>query len=380
MKLNHFIALLFVVITLFATPTVAAQTQQLENEIKNTERRLEQIQNKISQNKKNQTSKQQLLNLLTEKINVRKTLILKIDKSIASTKRDMGHFSKLLITENNRIDSLTDLSQNISVMVYKSLNSTELTKESDLKYMLNSLGYIYSEIDGDRKNSDSLKNIAGNKYNVLMAQNEKLRGLLSDKNSELKTLYSELNEQDALRKKLRGEETLLAEQSDTERKKLSELQKRIEEIILAEARAKQTIKFDVALNNNFAATQGKLPSPMLNGYVVERYGTHPHPTKPTLKVKNTGVNMRSKTSKMVNVVFSGVVRSIFVVQGMGSSILVRHGNYLTVYSNLATVSVKKGDNVYIGHTIGQLQSTSETLHFEIWNETKNLNPEKWVKF
>ena len=90
--------------------------------------------------------------------------------------------------------------------------------------------------------------------------------------------------------------------------------------------------------------------------------------------------MRSKTSKMVNVVFSGVVRSIFVVPGMGSSILVRHGNYLTVYSNLATVSVKKGDNVYIGHTIGQLESTSETLHFEIWNETKNLNPEKWVKF
>ena len=380
MKLNHFIALLFVVIATAVSLNAHAQTRQLESEIANTERKLKEIQNKISVNKKNQKSKQQLLNLLTEKINVRKTLISNIDKSIASTKKEMGHFSNLLINETKRIDSITDLSENISIQIYKSLNNNELTDESNLNYVLNSLDYIYGQIDGDRKNSDSIKNIVGNKYNALMVQNKKLVGLLSDKNNELVTLYSESREQDALRKKLKSEESNLEQQSDNERKKLTALQKRIEEIILAEAMAKRTSLLDIGLNKNFAATQGKLQSPMINGYIVERYGTHPHPTKPTLKVKNTGVNMRSKTSKMVNVVFSGVVRSIFVVPGMGSSILVRHGNYLTVYSNLATVSVKKGDNVYIGHTIGQLQSTSETLHFEIWNETKNLNPEKWVKF
>ncbi len=381
MNLSCFIPILTAIFIISVPVKAVAQTQQLNKQIAQTEQRLKALQKQITQNKQSQSSQTQQLKLLSEKIDVRKSLISKIDKSIVITKRDMGKFSKLLNQETQRIDSLTNLSKYISICVYKSLNKSDLEETKTINHLRKSLANIYKEISESQQNSDSLKNLAGTQYNKLMMQNEKLNSLSSDKKNELATLFSEQNELDALRKKLQREAKNLSQLSVKERQKLTNLQNRIKEIIAQEAlRNRKPTFHNISVTKGFAAAKGKMPSPLQSTTLVERYGVHSHPTKPSLKVNNTGVNLRSKTSRVVSVVFSGVVRSIFVVPGMGSSVLVRHGNYLTVYSNLSTVSVKNGQNVYIGYPIGELNSISETLHFEIWNETKNLNPQYWVKF
>ena len=100
-------------------------------------------------------------------------------------------------------------------------------------------------------------------------------------------------------------------------------------------------------------------------------------------VNNKGVNIASASGSEVHAVFEGTITQIFFVQGLNNTVIIRHGNYLTTYSNLASVNVKTGDKISLNQVIGRLVSSHNdddcVLHFEIWKETENLNPELWLR-
>ena len=128
--------------------------------------------------------------------------------------------------------------------------------------------------------------------------------------------------------------------------------------------------------------KGKLPYPVTGGVIVDHFGVHPHPTQPRLTVNNKGINIATKRGASVYCVFEGVVTRVLFINGLNNCVMVRHGEYYTVYSNLASVSVKNGDIVALDQKLGSLSngdnSDEYTLHFELWKGTDYLNPEQWL--
>lgn len=142
---------------------------------------------------------------------------------------------------------------------------------------------------------------------------------------------------------------------------------------------------NIRLTGSFSSNKGKLPFPVTGKYtIVSHFGTNVHPDLPKVKVDNLGIDIEAARGASVRAVFDGVVSSIFRLDGYHNVIIVRHGEYLTVYAGLDTLTVRKGDKVRTGQTIGTVFCDNENdsrslLHFEIRREKQKLNPAEWVR-
>lgn len=139
-----------------------------------------------------------------------------------------------------------------------------------------------------------------------------------------------------------------------------------------------------ALTGSFAANKGKLLFPVAGKYKITRaFGRQPHPTLPHVTLDNSGIDIETGVGASARAVFKGTVSAIFRQPGYGAIVMLRHGNYLTVYAGLASVSVSKGQSVQAGQTIGAVAEGTRPgfgqLHFEVRNEKSKLNPSNWVK-
>lgn len=140
-----------------------------------------------------------------------------------------------------------------------------------------------------------------------------------------------------------------------------------------------------ALASSFAQNKGKLPAPIRGSYSLLRtFGVHQHSEHTRVQVSSSGVDYGVHGDSHAYAVFSGVVSRVFVVPGYGTALILRHGNYLTVYANLASLSVGQGARVKTGQTLGAIAtapdgSGSRLLHFQLWHERTKLDPLSWVR-
>jgi septal ring factor EnvC (AmiA/AmiB activator) len=139
---------------------------------------------------------------------------------------------------------------------------------------------------------------------------------------------------------------------------------------------------DRLVSTSFSANRGKLPWPCERGLISESFGEHPHPVLKHVKVKNNGIDILTDQGASIRAVFNGKVTKVMSFQYLNKVIIVRHGEYLTVYSNLGEVNVKEGDEVKARQVIGKIQSSADNqrpeLHFELWKGKTILNPELWL--
>ena len=139
---------------------------------------------------------------------------------------------------------------------------------------------------------------------------------------------------------------------------------------------------ELVLSNSFAANKGKLPWPTERGIVSGSYGEHAHPVLKGIKVKNNGINIITNSGSTSRAVFDGEVTRVISVPGYNNVVIIRHGEYLTVYSNMDKVVVKKGDKVKTKQTIGVVHTDDDTakteLHFEMWKGKELMNPVFWI--
>jgi len=139
---------------------------------------------------------------------------------------------------------------------------------------------------------------------------------------------------------------------------------------------------EVALTGNFAGNKGRLPSPVDRGSVISSFGEHPHAEFQNIKIKNNGIDILSAPGSQAKVIFDGEVSSVIFIANLNYVVIVRHGDYLTVYSNLENVSVKKGDKVKTRQSLGTVSTgqgeSKSRLHFELWQGTIVMNPASWI--
>lgn len=142
---------------------------------------------------------------------------------------------------------------------------------------------------------------------------------------------------------------------------------------------------DRRITGSFRSNKGRLPFPVSGRYtIVSNFGTNTHPGLSKVKIDNLGIDIEVPAGSSARSVFEGKVTSIFRLDGFHNVVIVRHGEYLTVYAGLSDLRVRKGDNVATGQTLGTIYSDPDdgnrtTLHFEIRLEKQKLNPVEWVK-
>lgn len=156
---------------------------------------------------------------------------------------------------------------------------------------------------------------------------------------------------------------------------------------VAEKPTVATIKENVKLSTNFATNKGKLPYPISGRYsITNRFGPQKHGKWVT--TSSGGIDIQSQANAQAKAVFSGEVTTITSIPGYGSCVLVRHGSYYTFYGNIQSITVKKGDKVSTGQSLGSVYTDPDTnisqMHFQLWQSKANsapekLNPEPWLQ-
>ncbi|HLP94427.1 MAG TPA: peptidoglycan DD-metalloendopeptidase family protein [Saprospiraceae bacterium] len=137
------------------------------------------------------------------------------------------------------------------------------------------------------------------------------------------------------------------------------------------------------LTLNFQKNKGRLPWPVESGFVSRGYGKQKHPTLKNIEITNNGVDIRTEEGAAVRSVADGKVAGVQFVPGHDYTVILQHGDYYTVYTNLASTSLSKGQDVKAKQQIGQVSTNNITgtseLHFEVWQQKERMNPALWIK-
>lgn len=216
------------------------------------------------------------------------------------------------------------------------------------------------------------------------------KSLLSEKDKQSRKLKEIQKQERDLRKALAEKQKAAATLSAAIKKIIEEQakasQKRVAESPGTKTSGKSLETFytpeEIKLSNDFASNQGKLPWPVPKGIITEFFGEHPHPVLKGIKVKNNGLTIATDFDKEAQSVFNGIVSKVFAIPGINNIVIIRHGEYLTVYSNLKAISVKEGDKVKTGQHIGTVAESRDKLsgeiHFELWKAKSQMDPGKWL--
>lgn len=227
----------------------------------------------------------------------------------------------------------------------------------------------------------------------LKGKQSQLNKLLREQQRTLTQLDQEIDRliQKEAEERRRKEEEERKRREAEERRRREEQQKKGESGAVASSSSEpefkpvDTIATDKQASSEFAANKGKLPSPLSHTYVVAQgFGVQQHRSIKTLKVNNTGVDLETASGASARAVFPGEITGVFMQKGLNYVVLVRHGEYLTVYANLQEIKVKKGGQVKTGDVLGTVAASPVNpqraqLHFEIRREREKLDPLLWLK-
>ena len=226
---------------------------------------------------------------------------------------------------------------------------------------------------------------------ALEALRKEKEALLIAEEEQQQQLIAEEEEKQQIVRNLKRDESRLRKELQTQRKARKELDVAIERMIQKEIQRKEAAKQNPLalapnvriLSEKFIENKGQLPWPVNKGIVIKPYGRQPHPTIPNITVSNNGIDFRTEQDASVKAIFKGEVVGRQFVPGYAYMVIIRHGVFYTVYSNLKEVLVKKGDDIVAGQAIGVVRSDpkteSATVHFEVWKNKIRLNPSYWLK-
>jgi septal ring factor EnvC (AmiA/AmiB activator) len=347
------------------------------------------------------------LNALTRQFQTQNRLVNTIDREVKLISNEISDTeSKITSLEVQ----LKDLKAEYSRMIY---NSSKLNRGlSIIAFVFSSANFnqLYMRLKYLKQYSDSRKQQAA-QIEKLSAELSNQRLLLDERKlTKVKVLDEEKAEKEKLEKMRKEQQglvnTLSRKERDIQRqiaaakKQQEQLNRMIkaaieDEIRRAEAESKKensttTKKAGTAmpmtpeaaaLSSSFAGNKGKLPWPVETGFVSTGYGTYPHATLKGIVMDSDGLEIRTQPNSNVRAVFEGTVSKISTLPGYGLTVIVKHGEYFTLYSRLKSVSVKVGETVKSKELIGQVASNPEgnaEVHFQVWKGLQKMDPSGWI--
>ncbi|WP_163715441.1 murein hydrolase activator EnvC family protein [Mangrovibacterium lignilyticum] len=223
-----------------------------------------------------------------------------------------------------------------------------------------------------------------------LSERKKLKTeLLNGKLEEFRLLEKERGQQNDFVATLQKKQKDLKRNIREQQKIQDELNRQIQKILEEEAR-KTADKSGFSLTPeqkliaaDFEKNKGRMPWPVERGIITEHFGVHAHPVLKQIKVRSNGIDISTNVGAKARAVFGGEVSRVFAISGGNMAVIIRHGSFLSVYSNLREVTVKSGEKIALKQEIGTIftdQSDGNTtvMKFQIWKESQKLDPEEWI--
>ena len=374
------------------------QKQEIDQEIEYTNKLLDET-------KKNKQSSLNELSILNNKIEKREELINTITVEIRYLERQIRKNDKKIKELSMDLEKLKDEYASMIYYAFKNRNTYDrlmfIFSSEDFNQAYRRMKYL-QQYSSYRKSQANL---------ILEKQEEITKTIadLEDQKTEKETLKTEKEEEksrldknrqqkDETVQNLNKKESTLKKSLRKKEKDAKRLQNAIQAIIAEEIRraAEAAKKLgepvdeqmfvltpeELELSNTFAANKGKLPWPTERGIITGKFGEQPHPVLKGIKVKNNGVDISTNTGSVARAVFEGEVTRIISVPNYHNVVIMRHGEFLTVYSNLDNVQVSVGDKIETKQQIGVIHTDVDEakteLHFELWKGKQLLNPTLWM--
>ena len=392
--------MLLILAALFCALNLAAQNQSLDalrDEIRRAEEEIRATNELLAKTKKDKQVTQNQLKLIQNRIRNRKQIIANLEKQTQVINGDIG-------TKNDTVhamqNELTQLRKEYADMVYAAYKNYKLNNflvflfaSKDFNDATRRISYMRRYNRMRQQKAEQIKSVADSLHvqiGELENRKAELTKVRDTRTQEVSSLGKDEKQYQSSLSEINTKSGKLSSEIRKKQSQINKLQQRIQAIIAEEARKNRATPKSAAqeeyianLSGRFDQNKGLLPYPVRGGVIVDRYGVHPHATQKGLMVNNKGVNIASGSGAEVRAVFEGDITQIVFVQGLNNTVIIRHGNYLTTYSNLASVNVKTGEKVTLNQVIGRLSNSDDSddcvLHFEIWKETENLNPEQWLR-
>ncbi|MCF4100683.1 peptidoglycan DD-metalloendopeptidase family protein [Gillisia sp. M10.2A] len=346
--------------------SVLTEVEDLDRQIKATENLL-----KVTN---------QQANLLTRDINSNTNKIQKLRKELEKLKEDYGQMIE---------KSYKSKSQQSRIMFLLSSQSF-LQAYKRLQYMKQYANYRKQQGDEIKLRTEELQTLNTN----LLQQKKVKEKLIAENRITRNQLGKNKEAQQVLMKSIRAKEGEFASQIKKKQQEINNIDKQIDEIIRASIaksnKESGSTSRDVyeltpaakALAANFASNKGKLPWPVRSGVVTTRFGTQPHPIVKSITINSNGVRIETDKGGNAKAIFGGTVSEVQAVKGANKAVMVRHGDYITIYNNLSKVFVTKGDVVSLGQDLGEVATSSSsgktTLYFMMYKNMEKLDPADWV--
>jgi septal ring factor EnvC (AmiA/AmiB activator) len=389
--------LIWLLINMLTAGIADAQTKkELEDQKRKTLEEIESATNLLKETQETRKENIGQIQIINRRINLRGRIIESIEKETRLLDDEINEKSRLVSEMEQDLETLKKEYGKLILFSYKNRDKYNriifLFSAENFNQAYKRLRYIKQFVKFRRKQSEGIIDLqkkVGDEIKALEERRDEKINLAEEKKKESNTLQGELNQKSKLIAQLKKREKELKNEI-AEKKKISErIENEIAEIIAAEAKRmknadlyRQLTPEERLISDNFMENKGRLPWPTEKGVITEHFGVHQHPVLKGITVTNNGVDIVTVPGAEARALFEGVVSKVIAILGANYTVIIRHGNYLTVYENLINLKVKRGDNVKVKQPLGTIYTDPITnitmLHIEIWKELQKQNPEEWL--
>jgi septal ring factor EnvC (AmiA/AmiB activator) len=410
--------LLFLLMASVAWSQPTSQKEKLEQRKAQILREIQEKEQLLQDVKSKEKTVATQLQLQTEKIQLKQKLINTTEKQTKMLNNDI-YVNQVNI--NRLKKELVLLKEDYAALIVKSYKSR--SEQSRAMFLLSSENFLqaykraqymkqyasYRKTQGEEIEQKS-QDLVGFTEKIVVQKGEKEK-LLHENQEEKQALEKEKLVQQEIAKSIKKDKKQITAEIKKKQQETRNIDNQIEKLLRAAiaaankktavAKAKANPKTTSAATkateestkiiltsegqivaNNFRANKGKLPWPVEKGFVSLGYGDQPHPVYKTLVVHNSGVEITTDQGANARAVFGGEVISVMVLSPVNKAVMIQHGDYFTVYQNLSSVSVSKGDKVSMKEVIGRIRTNGDSgktvLKFTISQNTTYNNPASWL--
>ncbi|QTY26861.1 murein hydrolase activator EnvC [Flavobacterium sp. CS20] len=393
---------LFLLIVLIYGQFVFSQTQkELEKERQQIEQQIKQINSNLDETQSHRISAIEKVQTLNQRIAVAERLVRINNREANMLSREINANTQAIDKLRTQLKQLKAEYAQMVVDAYKSKS-----QQNRIMFLLSSDNFLqaYKRLQY-MKQFAAYRKKQGKEIEIqtrqLQALNEKLfeqrqakEQLLAQNRQTIEKLNKDKVAEKELIASIRKKESQYKKELERKQEKITEIDQLIQKLI-REAIARENKKLGKTSNSRFKMTpeakllggkfednKGKLPWPVVSGFVSRPYGTRHHAVVKTVMTKSEGVRIDTQQGAKARAIFDGEVSQIMVIPNAFKVVMIRHGQYISVYKNIDKLNVRKGDKVkrnqFIG-TIGQdLTDGSTTLGFYIYKNSKTQNPADWI--
>ncbi|MFP4525464.1 MAG: murein hydrolase activator EnvC family protein [Bacteroidales bacterium] len=392
-KQNQFIAA-FIILLFIPAFLFSQSKEELRKRVSQKEKDIQTANRILEETKETRSSSVNELYVIQKRIDLRNELIESLNGQITDLDINIETTSRNIDESQKDLERLKENYEKIIYYAYKNSKSID-----HIMFILSSetFNQAYKRYKYLHQYSEFRRNQAEEIKKETKQLNVELQELKNLRNEKENILASKVREKQSLKKEkaslankisdLKNKESELRQEIEENKKTVASLEKEIEKIIEEERKRTATWENLSAdhkeITNAFEEGKGNLPWPISDGIVSRKFGENNHPVLEGVKLDNNGIDITTTRNSDVKSIFPGEVRKIVSIPGANLTVIVRHGSYLTVYSNLEDVGVNVGDNLDQGDIIGKVYNDKEknenVLHLEIYKENDKLNPEAWLR-